>query len=94
METGAIILVFGLFLLGRGLIDVLRCEAVAASNRRRNERVRSGLTGGIPATFNERRRPHAEGAAEVRRQGKNVLWFGAATIAVGIVVMTLFSGGQ
>jgi hypothetical protein len=90
METGGIILVFGVLLLGRGLIDVLFSDAVAASNRRRNDRVRSGVTGGIPATFQERRRPHAEGKAEVRRQGKNVLWFGAATILIGVAVMIAF----
>lgn len=85
-------MVFGLLLLGRGLLDVFRSEAVAAANRRRNARVSSGATGGVPATFSEKRRPHAERPDEVKRQGKNVLWFSGALIAVGVVVMML-SGG-
>ncbi len=78
--------------MGRGFIDVVWSESVADFNRRRNARVRSGKTGGIPATFEERRIPHAEKAADVRRKGKNVLWFAGALIAVGTAVMML-SGG-
>ena len=90
METGGIVFFFGMLILGRGLIDVMFSNAVAASNRRRNDRVRSGATGGFPSTFQDMRRPHSEGAAEVRRQGINVLWFGSATILVGIAVMYFF----
>ena len=88
MNIGAIVLVFGLFLTGRGLLDMFRSGAVADSNRRRNQRVRSGRAN-IPATFREMRQPHAEDAPTVRRQGRNVLYFGLATVAVGVVLMIL-----
>ena len=84
LQPGATILVFGLFLLGRGLLDVFRSEAVATANRGLNaRRVRENVHSG---------RRHAESSTEVRRQGRNVLWFSAATITVGIAVMIL-SGG-
>lgn len=81
LQTGATILVFGLFLLFRGLLDVFRSEAVATANRGLNaRRVRENVHSG---------RRHAESPAEVRRQGKNVLWFSAGTITLGIVFMML-----
>lgn len=86
MNIGAIVLVFGLLLTGRGLFDMFRSGAVADSNRRRNAKVRSGRSN-IPATFQEMRRPHAEDASIVRRQGHNVLYFGLVTVAVGVIVM-------
>jgi hypothetical protein len=86
MLAGEIILVFGLFSLGRGLLDVFRSEAVARSNRGLNERIKSGRSGAMPG-----QRRHAEDPAEVRRQGKNVLWFSAATLVTGVVVMALSS---
>ena len=89
MNYGSIILVFGLFIVGRGLLDVFRSGAVAESNHRRNKAVREGRLGGAPATFGEMRRPHAETAKTVRSQGKNVLWFGGALCAIGIALMIL-----
>lgn len=89
MQAGAVIFVFGMLMLGRGLIDVFRSEAVAASNRRRNALVESGRTGAIPTRFSETRRRHAESPAEVRRQGKNVLWFSAAMLVFAVLVMML-----
>lgn len=86
MEAGKIILVFGVFLLGRGLLDVFRCESVALQNRHLNERIKRGGSGALPG-----RRPHAESPAEVRRQGKRVLWFSAATLVTGVIVMALSS---
>ena len=86
MNIGATVLVFGLLMLIRGLLDVFRCQAVAVANRGLNARRRSSNTGAMP------NQPlHAEDPAEVRRQGKNVLWFSAVTIAVGVVLMVASS---
>ena len=89
LNYGAVILVFGLLSLGRGLLDVFCSNAVAESNRRRNKAVREGRLGGPPATFGEMRRPHAESPSDVRAKGKNVLWFGGALCVIGITLMLL-----
>ena len=89
MNYGAIILVFGLLIVGRGLLDVFCSGSVAESNRRRNKAVREGRLGGPPAAFGEMRRPHAESATKVRSQGKKVLWFGGALCVLGIALMII-----
>jgi hypothetical protein len=86
MEAGPIVLVFGLLLTGRGLYDRFRPGAVAAFNRRRNARIRTG-TLNQPVPFRDITDPRPETAWRVREQGRNVLYFGLATVAVGILLM-------
>ena len=86
LQTGSVLFVFGFLLLVRGLLDVFRADAVAEANRGLNARINSGRSG---AMLNQRR--HAEKPADVRRQGKRVLWFSALTLAVSIGLMALSS---
>jgi hypothetical protein len=87
-QAGAIIIVFGLLLVGRGLLDMLRSDKLAAANQRRRQ-----STGQRwferPKTFEELRRPPPIHAITVNRQGRRVLWFGGATIVLGIAVLAL-----
>ncbi len=91
MNYGAMILIFGLFLVGRGLLDVFRSGSVADRNRRRNKAVREGRALGVRATFYEMRNPHAETSSKVKSQGRNVLWCGGALCVIGIAVMIFFN---
>jgi hypothetical protein len=85
VDIGAVIVVFGVLLIGRGAVDVYRNRQIADDNRHRNHRIRTG-TLNQPVPFVELRDPRPEKPWAVGTQGHRVLAFGMVVMAAGLVV--------
>ncbi|MCX7864456.1 MAG: hypothetical protein N2423_05390, partial [Novosphingobium sp.] len=75
MQAGAIIVVFGLLLLGRGAWDWLRSAELAANNRHDRNRPRFAWLQ-RRRSWQELRSPPPVHAIAVRRQARRVLMLG------------------